>query len=65
MKKDSFDKEVEGIISNLVGGVDIREPAYIPDINKFTDWLKFCELHPGGSYSQFKKYCQEEEVKER
>lgn len=61
MEKDSFNREVDKIISNLVNGIDIREPAYIPDINKFTDWLKFCELYPGGSYSRFRKFCQEKD----
>ena len=58
MGKSSFEKESNKIISNLVNDIDIREPAYVPDVNKFTDWLKFCELYPGGNYSQFRKYCQ-------
>lgn len=54
-----FDKEVDKIITNQVNGIDIREDSYIPDENKFSDYLKFCKLYPKGDYPQFKKFCQE------
>lgn len=59
MKKDSFDKEADKIISDQVDNIDIREDSYKPDENKFSDWLKFCKVFPGGDYIQFIKYCQE------
>ena len=54
-----FRKEVDKIISDRVDNIDIREDGYIPDVNKFSDFLKFCELHHKGDYLQFKKFCQE------
>ncbi|MBA7613413.1 hypothetical protein ES703_20662 [subsurface metagenome] len=54
-----FKKEVDKIISDRVDNIDIREDGYIPDGNKFSDYLKFCKLYPKGDYLQFKKFCQE------
>ena len=56
--KDSFDKEVDKIITKQVNNIDIREDSYIPDVNKFSDYLKFKEVYPKGDYYQFQKYCQ-------
>lgn len=51
MKGDNFNKEVDKIITN----------QYIPDENKFSDYLKFKEEYPKGDYSKFRKYCQEKD----
>jgi len=63
VESNEFDKGANKIISDLVDGIDIREDSYKPDVNKFTDFLKFCKLYPKGNYSQFKKFCQEKEEK--
>jgi hypothetical protein len=57
--KTNFDKATNKIISNQVNNIDIREDSYKPDENKFSDWLKFCELYPNKDYMQFKAYCKE------
>ena len=31
---------------------------YILDENKFSDWLKFCELYPDKDFLQFREYCR-------
>jgi len=59
MKKDNFNKGVNKIISNLINNIDIRENSYIPDENKFSDFVKFKEECPDGDYLQFRKFCQE------
>ena len=59
MKSHNFEKEADKIITDLVNDIDIREDSYTPDEHKFTDWLKFCKLHPKGNYSQFRKFCRE------
>jgi len=64
MKSSSFDKEVDKIITGQVNNIDVREENYQPDVNKFSDYLKFCELYPKGDYLQFRKYCQEKDKKE-
>ena len=57
-----FNKEVDKII-NQVNNIDVREDSYKPDETKFTDYLKFKEIYPKGDYIQFKKFCQEKNLK--
>lgn len=64
MESSSFDKKFDKIITDQVNNIDTREDSYIPDVNKFSDYLKFCELYPEGDYLQFRKYCQEKDKKE-
>jgi hypothetical protein len=59
-----FNKETDKIITNQVDSIDTREDGYIPDKNKFSEYLKFCEKYPKGDYIQFRKYCQEKGKKE-
>ena len=59
VKEDRFNKEADKIITNQVNGIDIREDSYVPDINKFSDYLEFCKLYPKGDYLQFREFCRE------
>ena len=59
-----FNKVADRIITKQVDNIDIREDGYIPDENKFSDYLKFCREHPKGDYIQFRKYCQKKNKKE-
>ena len=47
------------VTSGTINKIGIREDSYKPDENKFSDWLKFCELYPNKDYMQFKAYCKE------
>ena len=60
-----FDKKTGKIITNQVDSIDTREDGYIPNENKFSDYLKFCKLYPKGDYIQFRKYCQEKKKEVR
>jgi len=59
VKRNSFNKEADKIITNQINGIDIREDNYKPDENKFSDFLKFKELYPEGDYLQFREFCQD------
>jgi len=59
LKKNNFDKAVDKIITNQVNNIDIREDSYKPDVNKFSDYLKFKVLYPKGDYIQFREFCRE------
>ncbi|MBA7590170.1 hypothetical protein ES708_32278 [subsurface metagenome] len=65
MKLKRTGKVTSGTIENglyrykPIDKIDIREDSYKPDENKFSDWLKFCELYPNKDYMQFKAYCKE------
>jgi len=59
LKKNSFNEEVDKIITSQVNNIDIREDSYKPDENKFTDYLEFTEKYPDKSYLEFREFCQE------